>query len=474
MRVAVTLLLALTSCARGEERVEAPRPPLSPVPRLLVLTGLKGTTEPCGCTSKPLGGLDRVAALVEVYRAAGPAELLLAGDTFFAGGESAKPWAAARTELVASVFARLRPAHALFGSQDAPALPAAGALGLAATRGGMVMLADLRVGVVVAEGEQGPQVQHLRAQGAKLVIALSTSDHAAARAWLAKEPAVDLVIAGGDETPHAPRPDALVLAAGDRGRYLGVLEIHDTGAGAWSYYDAGASQRSSLEARLERLERELTALPSGPARQAREAQRQRLQEQLALPPPPPPAGRYVVWRAEPVTQDLATSPWAASLLAGYNRSLCDIMAEASRDKSCPPAAPGEAYIGSRACFGCHEVAFAVYERTPHAHAWRTLTKRGKACDPGCVGCHSVGYDEPGGYCRLADAGIYQNVGCESCHGPGAAHARAPYQRGRWGERFSRGAGAAACTGCHNPEHSDRFNYKTYLPKILGPGHAARE
>ncbi len=26
------------------------------------------------------------------------------------------------------------------------------------------------------------------------------------------------------------------------------------------------------------------------------------------------------------------------------------------------------------------------------------------------------------------------------------------------------------TECHNKEHSDLFDYTTYLPQILGPGH----
>jgi hypothetical protein len=59
-------------------------------------------------------------------------------------------------------------------------------------------------------------------------------------------------------------------------------------------------------------------------------------------------------------------------------------------------------------------------------------------DPGafdCVSCHATGY-QPGG--AWSQAG----VGCESCHGPGSAHALSPYAvkpEASWG---------TACTDCH--------------------------
>jgi hypothetical protein len=34
--------------------------------------------------------------------------------------------------------------------------------------------------------------------------------------------------------------------------------------------------------------------------------------------------------------------------------------------------------------------------------------------------------------------------------------------------------ADVCTVCHNRFHSPKFDYATYLPKVLGPGHLAKE
>ena len=61
----------------------------------------------------------------------------------------------------------------------------------------------------------------------------------------------------------------------------------------------------------------------------------------------------------------------------------------------------------------------------------------------------------------------QNVGCEVCHGPGSAHAERPETtppvRGRQ-------VPESVCVRCHNEEHSDRFDYRSYLARLRAPGH----
>ena len=54
-------VLALTlglGCSRGQPKKDAPSL------RMAVVTDLKGYLEPCGCTSDPLGGIDRLAAQI--------------------------------------------------------------------------------------------------------------------------------------------------------------------------------------------------------------------------------------------------------------------------------------------------------------------------------------------------------------------------------------------------------------------------
>jgi len=92
------------------------------------------------------------------------------------------------------------------------------------------------------------------------------------------------------------------------------------------------------------------------------------------------------------------------------------------------------YDGLKKCKGCHKSEYKSWRKTRHAKALKTLkpgvkveAKRKAKLDPDkdysedekCVRCHVTGYGADGGY-DIEDPGIYLvNVGCESCHGPGA-------------------------------------------------------
>ena len=136
----------------------------------------------------------------------------------------------------------------------------------------------------------------------------------------------------------------------------------------------------------------------------------------------------------------------------------------------PPSSEADVYVGSVACQSCHPGAYEVYQKTAHAHAWKTLEDAGKMCDLGCIGCHTVGYEKPGGFCRLVDAEKNKNVGCENCHGPGRGHISNPHNRSAWSSLFKPNPGSDVCISCHNQEHSDQFDFKKYLPQVLGEGH----
>lgn len=80
------------------------------------------------------------------------------------------------------------------------------------------------------------------------------------------------------------------------------------------------------------------------------------------------------------------------------------------------------------CGNCHIGSQSQWENTAHAHAWETLAAIDQLREP-CVGCHSV--NERGnaaegdvGWTATADA-RFEDVQCESCHGPGAGHLSNP-------------------------------------------------
>lgn len=95
------------------------------------------------------------------------------------------------------------------------------------------------------------------------------------------------------------------------------------------------------------------------------------------------------------------------------------------------------FIGSKACADCHEDAFAIWEKTPHAHATETLAglKPPRQFDPECISCHATGWNfqefvpYQSGYESLKKTPLLAGNGCENCHGPGAAHVAAEEDAG---------------------------------------------
>jgi Cytochrome c554 and c-prime len=113
------------------------------------------------------------------------------------------------------------------------------------------------------------------------------------------------------------------------------------------------------------------------------------------------------------------------------------------------------FVGSDRCGDCHQHAFNVWKnpvtkKPAHVIATTTLEEevnpKGRQFDPECMKCHTTGFMHPGGYndfvpnlanwpnkpavAPKAKALMKHNqnlrgVGCESCHGPGSEHVKAP-------------------------------------------------
>jgi hypothetical protein len=117
------------------------------------------------------------------------------------------------------------------------------------------------------------------------------------------------------------------------------------------------------------------------------------------------------------------------------------------------------YLGNEACITCHQPQFAQWQETDHAHAMETLVQDGKEQVPECQTCHSTGNGFRTGFVTPATTPDLWQVGCESCHGPGAGHIadnQAPY--GIIVEE--------ACADCHTSHDSPDFDYETYFPKVV--------
>ncbi|MBP7685042.1 MAG: hypothetical protein KBB95_24215, partial [Deltaproteobacteria bacterium] len=328
--------------------VEATLPP--PAFTLAIVTDLKGYLEPCGCTSRPLGGIDRVAARIAATRAAGPTLTLMAGDLFFSG-QSHGPHAAAHgapdegapaadgangpsfaaraqagqdalnAEAVADVVARFEVAAALPGAHDRAEPQALEAL---ATRARLPLLgreaSDAvrrevagRTVLVLGITEEEPRAAADATRALldapanatrDLVVVLTRGGRRTARA-VAQVAGVHVVVLGGADVDEALPPgsagDALVLHASRQGQGVTVAGIYLPPPGTapaspivdvspWS----AAARRTTLEADIEELSTSLARWEQEGA-DAQQIARQRgrlsgMQAELAgvVPPALPP------------------------------------------------------------------------------------------------------------------------------------------------------------------------------------------
>ncbi|HXW54033.1 MAG TPA: multiheme c-type cytochrome [Myxococcota bacterium] len=195
----------------------------------------------------------------------------------------------------------------------------------------------------------------------------------------------------------------------------------------------------------------------------------------------------VVFTALALTRKIEADRAVNKSLITYEKNVPFLVKQCEANLKCPKSDAHEArYVGANTCKACHAQAFVVWEDAVftrkaldeaghtvtrsigHSKAWQTLLDGNKDQDRSCVGCHSVGFMEKGGYCKVSEVASLKNVQCESCHGPGSLHAQS-------GDKnfIRRQVTEQTCRGCHHVPHIesyDSFNYEEKLLKILGPGH----
>ena len=150
--------------------------------------------------------------------------------------------------------------------------------------------------------------------------------------------------------------------------------------------------------------------------------------------------------------DSKEDPRVREVLDEYDAKVAQLMKEAER----PPA--GTTYLGVDECAKCHQVFVESWEKTRHAGAFADLEAAGKANDPECVMCHTVGYGEPGGFFSIDTTPELANVQCEECHGLNREHINdfsSPMMP----------VTEEVCLKCHTKENSPDFNFSVYLKKI---------
>jgi hypothetical protein len=461
----------------------------APTISLFVTAQIGNTTEPCGCTSEPLGDVARIAGLVA---GAGGRGLLLD-----AGGLRYKPvrlppeqlhQARLKADFLEQLFARLSAAvmlqpSDLLGPDGVKELAAGVRLAsnlsfadgvLPASALKRTMLRTVGgvpigiLGIVDPEGQWPPgatvsdpltsaqkAVDELRAQGAKSIVALTGLRRDAVRRLARRAPGIDLFVIGADPElveglEQAEQVGgALLVAPGSEGQHVVRIDLHLPAPGAqpvWTLrLSPGQKQRAvlaqkqkveKLEARLAELRRDPQAEPAFV--QTTEAELLRLRSALkdaeAASSPSAEKLGYVTAELVPIGRWLPRDKEVQAAMAALDRRIgeANLKAQSGPPPTPPPGRPS--FVGNAACQGeCHfhDDAFTFWQKTQHAQAFPTLVQAGKDLSYDCVSCHAAGFDELGGS-NLFTLAAWQRAT------PGAAKPAVPDLRN------------VQCEVCHGP------------------------
>ena len=479
--------------------------------------------EPCGCTSTPMGGIQRLATIVKSEKL--DSALLDAGNLLLPKDhidDSNRDQHIYKAETLASFYEKLGVKAVNIGHADlkqgqrflkslqekskTPFLSANH--GFEAKKGPTVkramihVLDGIKVGVTgvaldvknsrakISDEEKESlerELQTLTAEKVDVLLLLADVSASGAESLARAFPQLHFVIRspGSKITrkPSAPKKlgNVVVIEAGSQGQYVGKLQLllGQSAPAKLAFDDGGLSMKGKanlLERKMTALQRDIDRLSKDPKNKeavaARTNQLSVLKSRLSrLTSGQAQAGPHAKFELIALTEDVPSDPAGDAVLKAYYAQLVKMNLTKGDVTLCEKKKPEDAvYVGTQVCVDCHEEAYAFWKKSKHAKAWKTLEDDNKHFDLTCIGCHTVGYQEPGGFCRLADVGVLKDVGCENCHGAGSVHAEDEDP-----DSIILASTESTCAKlCHVPEHSDRFEYTTYLKEITGEGHELSE
>ena len=444
-------------------------PDKKPDQTLLFTTQLQGYVEPCGCTNDPLGGLARLATLLGQYP---KATFVDTGDLLFDPKQNNRCVDKDKISLLLSTLRNLGLKGTVLGPTDNLELlvqnkiPILGSAGLAYLQ----IAPNLTIAIVQLPKQKLEQLE------------------------LPSE--VDLILWGQapGESPLPPfqlnSSGPYVFSAGSQGQYLGVIEFFNLDAKSPQNplrLDMRAQEREQQRALIQQRINSLKARPQNDFVTSRIQLAQKELAHLDTVQDEPLPGASMRFKAVVIKRDIQPNPEIAAQLKAYEKKLPERLAACETSLECPQLQAGEAaYVGVETCKTCHASAYNFWKQalvqvqaktetgqimqrlSGHSKAWKTLEDANKTLDRNCIGCHSIGFMKPGGYCKAQEVDFRKNVQCESCHGPGSLHAKTGDKT-----KIQRQVPESQCRACHHVPHiptEASFVYQEKLKVILGPGH----
>jgi hypothetical protein len=454
----------------------------------VVLSGQQyGYLQPCGCSEPQKGGLARRFNMMQLLRQHGWP--VVAGDL----GDIAQgsgPHTVLRQTLLK--YRKSMDAHRLLGysgvgigaNEMSASLPLFQALGEYALneRSPRVLSANLKdkenkfpemvgstivsagqdgaprvgfVGIVgpsVAKRSQDPDARFeaeekvlpsalaaLQQQGAELLVLLYQGSVEEAKACAQQYPRFHVILRLNAEEEPSAQPDqvgnTLIVGVGHKGRYVGVV-------GAY---------RSKVPSPSFQLRYQLVALD---------------------PEYETPEGKEKENPIHALLQSYAEEVRKGNYLAEYIQNARHPV---------QIDFPNATYVGSAKCQKCHEAEYAIWEASPHPHAYEALEKAKRPTlrqyDGECVRCHVIGFGYASGFRNEKDTPLLKGVGCESCHGPASLHVAQHKDKqlravlNPWKRTANNNAQALAnriqdmCQKCHDPDNSTNFKFQKYWEQM---------
>lgn len=422
-------------------------------PSVIMLGGMKGYIEPCGCTlDVTAGGIDRVVEFIETVSGFAPASATVAaGNIWFERpslDESEVAQATIKAEGIAKVFKHLGITAVTPGPTDfargveeykrlnamagvkphglnvkiaGEALPGSVVKDLSGIKTGMIFAVedDLLAGIDGVEVEPiAPklvaEVKRLEGEGVEALVLIYQGKLAGGKKLLEANPRIDFVLVGEDPR-ETDQVDAVeggghTLEVFDQGRYVGVLKLYDPDGGAADedYANARTGSKAEIEAveaQIEHVNKSINKMPpAAPGQEppmlvtlrerlrALEARKKEIENSaIELPE----GKRAFIWRAVRLDEAYPEDEAFTRVLGALNADIDKL--NRNTDFELIPAKEGEPfYVGNAQCKTCHADAYAFWKTTNHAHALETLQKVNKDFNQDCIGCHVVGYNKPGG------------------------------------------------------------------------------
>ncbi len=492
----------------------------APTLRLYMMSDVAGALEPCGCVKDQLGGLDHLAAWVASEKKVAPSSILVtAGPLFFTDPTLAhghqeqdvakaqmlarglhmlglgafapgwNDWAAGAGVLDSLVHES--GGAMLTGAESAKRVALVDVGGVKVGFIGLIAPPNASIGPVEPPFEIRPPMEVARAAwaeveklGPQVTIALVSTGRGEAKRIAEELPNLTAILVGsagdrGEENTTAPPVDrvgnVLIAQTGNHMQSVAMLDLYVRG-GSYAFADAdgveAAQKRDALNRRVRDLRvRIATWERDGKIGQSdiekRRADVAQIEGEIAASQesPSPPQGSYFKYAVKDIRDNLGSNAQMIEAMKAYYRAVNDQNKQLFAARVPPaPTAGKPSYVGVDVCTGCHAAPRAVWNKTAHSRAYATLANQFKEFNLDCVSCHVTGYDAPGGS-TVTHVERLKNVQCETCHGPGSAHAATANKK-----LIQRVPSQALCISCHKPPHVHEFDVNAKWGEILGPGH----